>query len=324
MADEFLDKAADLRARGETFAIAQVVRFEAPISGKPGDKALILASGKISGWIGGGCTQPVVVKEALKAIEDGQPRLVRITPEGHVHAEPGILEYPMTCHSGGTLDIYIEPVLPRRQIVIFGRSAVAQYLVRLAKAVNYSITIVSPEAAAEDFPVADAVRERLDAADIRRPAATWVVVSTQGEDDEGALEQALAAGTSYVAFVASRRKAAKAFQYLRGKGISEEALRRVKTPAGMDIGAVAPEEIAVSILAEIVQAARGRLQTSPPPEEAKASPFALVASEAKDPVCGMMVNIARAKYRSEHRDATYYFCCARCKEEFDRNPDVPR
>jgi xanthine dehydrogenase accessory factor len=109
--EQFLNKADELLAKGEPFAVALVVRYEAPISGKPGNKAIIRADGKLWGWIGGGCAQPVIVKQALQALADGQPRLVRISPSSS--PEEGIVGYTMTCHSGGTLDIYIEPVLPK-------------------------------------------------------------------------------------------------------------------------------------------------------------------------------------------------------------------
>src|SRR5580700_4838030 len=134
MFDDFLQKAADLRSRSEAFAIATVVRFEGPISGKTGDKAIVDSSGRIWGWIGGGCAQPTVIKEALKALVDAKPRLVRISPSPNPTAQDGVLEYAMTCHSGGAVDIFIEPVLPKPQILILGRSAVAQALARLGAA----------------------------------------------------------------------------------------------------------------------------------------------------------------------------------------------
>ncbi len=137
MFDEFLKKANELRSKDEPFAIATVVRFESPVSGKPGDKAIVRADGSIWGWIGGGCAQPVVVKEALRALRDGAPRLVRIHPSANPDAEHGTVDYTMTCHSGGSLDIFIEPVLPKTHVVIFGRSAVAQTLAKLAHAINY-------------------------------------------------------------------------------------------------------------------------------------------------------------------------------------------
>ena len=143
MFDEFLDKARELRARGEAFATALVVRYEAPISGKPGDRAIVFADGRVWGWIGGGCAQPLVVKEALAALADGQPRLVRISPAPAEHAASGVVDYQMTCHSGGSLDIFVEPVLAKPHLLIIGRSAVAQNLARLAKAIGAKFTVAA-------------------------------------------------------------------------------------------------------------------------------------------------------------------------------------
>src|SRR5215469_8272121 len=153
MFDQFVAKAAELLAKGEPFVTASVVRFEAPISGKPGDKAIIFQDGRMWGWIGGGCSQPVVVKEALKALADGQPRLIRISPNSS--PEQGIVDYTMTCHSGGTLDIYIEPVLPKPHILILGHSPVAVALAKLGKAINYTVSVAAPEADRERFPDCD-------------------------------------------------------------------------------------------------------------------------------------------------------------------------
>lgn len=313
MIDEFLDKAAQLRSSGESFAIALVVRFEAPISGKTGDKAIIDAEGRIWGWIGGGCAQPVVIKEALKALEDAKPRLIRISPSAHPDSEEGIVDYTMTCHSGGTLDIYIEPVLPKPQIVILGRSVVAQTLARLGKAIHFAVSVAAPGATRGNFPDADHIREQLDLGEVRITPQTYVVVSTQGEYDEEALELALSAHAPYVAFVVSKPKAQKIFESLRTKGVSSEALSRVKAPAGIDIGAVSPEEIAVSILAEIVQVGRSK------PQSTDAAPQTSSAG-ARDPVCGMVVDAARAKHQSQFQGALIYFCCAHCKQAFDQEP----
>src|SRR6516165_5706004 len=160
MFDQFLKKADELLASGQSFAIAVVVRYEAPISGKPGNKAIISPDGRIWGWIGGGCAQPVVAKEALKALADGQPRLIRISPSSS--PEDGIVDYTMTCHSGGTLDIYIEPVLPKPHILILGRSPIAQALARLGKAVQYQISVVAPGADSEQFPDVDLLQTDLN------------------------------------------------------------------------------------------------------------------------------------------------------------------
>src|SRR5271170_2857298 len=156
MFDQFLSKAGELLAKGESFAVAEVVRCLSPISGKVGDKAIVFANGTVWGWIGGGCAQPVVIKEALKALKDGRPRLVRISPSSS--QEEGIVAYNMTCHSGGALDIYIEPVLPKPHILILGRSPVGRTLAKLGKVVGYRVSVAAPEANQETCPEADRVR----------------------------------------------------------------------------------------------------------------------------------------------------------------------
>src|SRR5271169_2055356 len=213
MFDQFLSKADELLTNNQTFAIAVVVRHQSPISGKPGNKAIIFPDGKIWGWIGGGCAQPVVVKEALKALADGQPRLIRISPSSA--PEEGIVDYAMTCHSGGTLDIFIEPVLPKPHILILGRSPVAVALARLGKATDYSVSVVAPGVDRESFPDPDLLQTDLDLTQLRITPQTFIVVSTQGDGDEEALEKALRTTATYIAFVASRAKAGKVLDYLK-------------------------------------------------------------------------------------------------------------
>jgi xanthine dehydrogenase accessory factor len=314
MFDEFLKKADELVVIGEPFAIATVVRYEAPISGKPGDRAIILADGKVWGWIGGGCAKPAVIKEALKAMKDGRPRLVRISPSSS--EGEGIVAYNMTCHSGGTLDVYIEPVLPKPHILIMGRSPVGQALVRLGKAINYVVSVAAPDANQETYPEADRVRADLSLSELKIGPQTFVVVCTQGECDEEALENALHTGASYVAFVASKVKAASVLQYLSERGMNAERLKQVKAPAGINIGAGSPEEIAVSILAEIVQLNRSRVAEHKDPPVLPAE-----KQEAIDPICGMTVSVDTAKYKSEFDSKSFYFCCAGCKQTYDKQPE---
>jgi xanthine dehydrogenase accessory factor len=316
MFDQFLSKADDLLVKGEPFAVAVVVRYQAPISGKPGNKAIILGDGKIWGWIGGGCAQPVVVKEALKALADGQPRLIRISPSSS--PEEGIVDYAMTCHSGGALDIYIEPVLPKPHILILGRSPVARTLVALAKTIGYTVSVAAPEADHESFPEADLVQANLDLSQVRITPQTLVVVSTQGECDEEALEAALNSGAIYVAFVASKVKASKVIDFLRERGVGTDKLDRVRAPAGLDIHASSPEEIAVSILAEIIEE---RGTTAAERLSRKEVPLPLLEREARDPICGMTVNVSAARYQSEYEGVSFYFCCAGCKQSFDKQPE---
>src|SRR6476660_9531966 len=156
MFDQFLKETAELIGKGESFVTATVVRALPPTSGKPGDKAIIHADGRISGWIGGGCAEPVVVKEALKALRDGRPKLVRISPSDS-NPEEGIVDYTMTCHSGGALDIYLEPVMPKPKIVILGRSPVALILAQLGATVGYGVALVSSETLKDDISGAEVI-----------------------------------------------------------------------------------------------------------------------------------------------------------------------
>jgi len=317
MLDQFLKHSAELASRGEVFALATVVRCQPPSSGKPGDKAIIYADGKLEGWIGGGCAQPVVIREALKALADGKPRLVRISPEAE-GGEEGIVDYTMTCHSGGALDIYIEPILPGPHIVILGRSPVAQTLARLGRTAGYMVSVVGPELGEEDYADAALIKEKdFSLSQIRITPQTFLVVSTQGENDEAALEQATGSGAGYIAFVASKTKAAKIFDYLRNRGVAEEKVGKVRAPAGLDLGARTPKEIAVSILAEIVET-RQALNSSGEKPFARA-PRPLIR-EAKDPICGMTVDVNHTRYKSEFEGTWFYFCCAGCKQKFDQEP----
>jgi xanthine dehydrogenase accessory factor len=299
---DLLSLAASLRERDEPFVLATVVRCERPTSAKPGAKALIRADGAMTGWVGGACAEPVVVREALAALRDGQPRLVSLVgetgrPAGRVE---GIRELPMTCHSGGTLEIYVEPYLPKPLLVLIGHGPVVDTLAALGRAVDYTVT------------VRDADPRALDGLALTPRAS--VVVATHGEVDEGMLERVLDTGAGYVSLVASRKRAAAVVESLRGRGVPVARLGRLKAPAGLDIGAVAPAEIAVSILAEIIQLQRA--DKGPAPEASVAA-----HADARDPVCGMMVTVATARHRSETPGGVVYFCAAGCKARFDAAPE---
>jgi xanthine dehydrogenase accessory factor len=318
MLDQLVKQLSGLVAKGETFAVATVVRCRPPTSGKAGDKAIVYADGKLWGWIGGGCAQPVVIREALNALADGKPRLVRISPTAE-GAEEGIVDYTMTCQSGGALDIYIEPMLPSPRVVILGRSPVARTLAKLARTVGYAATIVAPEVDSHDFADADVLEVKdFNLGQIKITPQTYLVVATQGEDDETALEQAVGSDAKYIAFVASKVKAAKVVGYLREKGVAGEALSQVRAPAGLDIGAASPEEIAVSILAEIVQLRRAKASFATQKSTGESLPA--VPNEAKDPVCGMMVDTEKAGHKSQYGGQWFYFCCAGCKQKFEKEP----
>jgi xanthine dehydrogenase accessory factor len=263
--DRIEQLAARLKQAGRRFVIATVVRTDDLTSAKAGAKALIDDEGEIQGWIGGGCAQPAVRKAARQAMDDGRARLIRVRPGEVEHGDPGIEEYQAHCHSGGTLDIFIEPLLPRPSLVLLGASPVGQALARLARNVGYSVVAACRAEEAPLYPGADRIIEGFGLGDAAG-RGSLVVVATQGRGDREALEAALATGAGYIAFVASRRKAAKLKQLLVKSGCDASRVDAIRAPAGLDIQAVTPEEVAVSILGEMIQFRRASL----PPAKAMA------------------------------------------------------
>lgn len=322
MPNTLYDKIYHLTHAGESFAIATVVRVEKPISAKSGDKAIIQEDGTLDGWVGGGCAQDTVVREAKKAIREAQPRLLRLVGMGAVaEKSEGVLEFPITCHSGGTMDVYIEPVLPKPQLILLGNSPVAQTLAKLAHVINFEIDVFDPNATREQFPNATHLAAEHNLQNFVVRPLSFVVVSTQGHDDELALEAAARSNAAYIACVSSIKKFSTRADYLRERGVTEEQIARIKVPAGLDIGALTPDEIAASILAEIIQFRR---QQFAPKQIEQAQAVAVaeeIVAEAIDPVCGMSVEIATARYVSEYNGAKYYFCARQCMNSFNREPE---
>ena len=319
MFNQFLEKAQRLTKNKEPFAIAFVVNRQLPSSGKPGDKAVIEKDGTITGWIGGGCTRGIVLKEAAAALKDGKPRVVRISPEAPGESRPGVVDYNMTCQSGGTVELYIEPVLPRPHLLILGKSHVAMALSRIGRAIDYPVTVVAKGADNHAFPDAERVMDTGTVDPALLNPNTFIVVCTQGENDEDALQQALESELPYVSFVASRAKANAVFRVLRQRGLTFEQLKRVKTPAGLDINAKLPEEVAISILAEIISFMRSE-------EEASAVEAGNEEVEENDkifinPVCNVPVEKSTAKHVIEYEGMNYYFCCDGCKVSFEKEPE---
>lgn len=320
--DAVIDKAAQLKARGTPFALVTVVRATSPTSAKPGAKAVVTGEGEIEGWIGGGCAQPVVIKVVKEVLGDGQARLIRISPDREAAGVEGILDFNMSCHSGGTLDIFVDPIVARPSLWIIGASPAAQALCTLARHAGFAVTAAFPGADRALFPEAETVIDDLARLAEMEARPAFVVVATQGKRDEAGLEAALATGAAYIAFIASERKAEKLKQYLKEGGYDAARVDAIVAPAGIEIGAVTPEEIALSVLAGVVQARRaGAAATAfvaPSPTTSAAA--TKTQAQAIDPVCGMSVTVADSEYRSEYAGDVYYFCCAGCKRSFEKEP----
>ena len=268
---EVMDLVAELKAAEETFVLATVVRTVSVTAAKAGAKAIIRPDGSIvAGWIGGGCARGAVLKAARDALVDGKPRMVSVQPENLLaelgvkpgESREGVRFVSNMCPSKGTMDVFIEPVVPHPSLIILGGSPVALSLATQARGLGYHVTVAAPAA---DLPEAADADARIDGFALGKlnEAKRFVVVSTQGKGDEAALRSAVATPADYHAFVGSRRKMAALREKLIGEGIEAAALDRVKAPAGLDLGAITPEEIAMSILAEItVERRRGQRATA--------------------------------------------------------------
>ena len=267
---EILDLVAGLKAKGEAFVLATVVRTVSVTAAKAGAKAVIRADGGISdGWIGGGCARAAVLKAAKEALADGQPRLVSIQPRDLLAEQGlrpgeernGIRFARNACPSQGTMDVFVEPMLPRPALIVMGASPVAVALAELAPRFGFQLTIC---AAAEDQHLFAEADSRFEGFTLppSNEKQDFIVVSTQGRDDEAALKAAILSNAAHIGFVGSRRKIAAITETLMAEGIPVERFARVKGPAGIDIGAITADEIALSIIAEIIAWRRQGERTS--------------------------------------------------------------
>ena len=244
-----------LGASGKAYVVATVVRTVSPSSAKAGDRAILDESGILAGWVGGGCAKPAVTSNAVDALRDGQTRLIRISRdlEG---LESGIIGCKMTCQSGGTLDIFIEPIMPKPLLVVIGQSAIAQALCVLAAGVGFDVIVAASRGKRERFAAASDWIEDLDDVAKIEPTPSAIVVATQGSGDARGLDAALTLGAGYIGLIASAKKSARLKDALKKRGFDANKVDSIDSPAGLDIGAVTPEEVAVSVLAELVRRRR--------------------------------------------------------------------
>ena len=305
-----LERARELADAGEGVALATVVWRQAPSSGHQGSRAIVTSDGRIEGWIGGACAEPVVLREAREVIGSGEPKLLYLGTGSDVQPPvlpEGATYVTMSCQSEGALQIYVEPVLPVTDLVVVGRSPMVATLATLATAIGWRArTIDSPDLAAT--PIS---------------RHSIVVVATQGHGDEDAVRWALEqvpGGPAFVGLVASRKRGDAVLGYLTDRGVEPDLLRRVHNPVGLDLGHTTHAEIAVAILAQLVQLrAAGALA---PREPSRRELPLLAATEVTDPVCHMTVTADDRHWPLEHDGSTYFFCCPGCHDRFESDPDA--
>jgi xanthine dehydrogenase accessory factor len=312
-----LERMGELARSGQPFALATVVWRQGPSSSKQGSRAIITSDGQLDGWIGGACAEPMVIREAKQVIADGNARLLLLgSPDQFGTAIPeGMAVVPISCQSEGALEVYIEAVLPVPHLVIVGSSPMARTLAELARALDWLTDLVSPD----EFTAGQADERSM------------VIVATQGHGDEEMIERASALHPAYLGLVASRRRGEAVLGYLAERGVPQDQLNRVHAPAGLDLGRTTHEEMAVAILAQLVQLrASGALPDMPAraarpsaePGPGTGHRAELRLAEATDPVCGMTVTPGAAGLPFEYEGSTYYFCCAGCRRSFEQSPDA--
>jgi xanthine dehydrogenase accessory factor len=326
--NDFFGRVAALQREGASFAVATVVARRAPVSAHLGDHAIVFADGRMEGFVGGACAREIIRQQAAESIAARHGRLVSIRPDATepITASAEHVIVPMTCASEGAVDVYVEPVVQARSLIVVGSTPIADALARLAHSTDYEVVRVVDSTERRDLEPGSAslgikVVSLDDLADVVRDGAPEraAVVASQGHYDEQALEILLRAGVPYVGLVASHKRGETVRSLLGENGVP--GVTALRSPAGLDLGARTAPEVAVSILAEIVQAQTSRAleQTAPAPAGAT-----IAAPTAVDPVCGMSVTIASARHTAELDGVAYYFCGANCRAKFLKDPQAYR
>ena len=296
-----LERAVDLARRGTPFVLATVVWREGPSSGQHGSRAILTASGEIHGWIGGACAEPVFKREAVKALEAGTPRLLALGASDRFgELPPGTMAVEMSCHSEGALQIYLEPVMSMPHLVIVGDSPMAQTLAEQAGQLDWNVELV----AGPDFG------EGL------LSGGSIVIIATQGHGDEDLLLAAMKSKPAYLGVVASAKRGEVIRSFLAAQPIDPAALDALRIPVGLDLGRTTHKEMAVAILAELVQRrAAGEFTVAVDIDTPR-------VETAIDPVCGMTVDAVDTSHPLEVGDETYYFCCPGCRTAFESRQEA--
>ena len=314
--DDAVDGAASrLAAAGEPYVVARVVRREPPVSATVGDRAVVTAEGEIHGWIGGvECAQTAVVEEAREALRTRTPRLVGLAPDPDDIARPGLVARPMTCHGGGTLEVFLEPVVGATDLLVVGSSPVADAVGRFAGDLGFAVTVVDPGGHEPDYATATVTAGDLEGIAEAVEGAPIAVVASMGEIDDVGVAAAFELGGPYIGLVANEGRASEVIERAAElSGVDVVELRSAVTvPAGVAIDAGTPMEIGVSVAAELVRVRNGLDAT----EDAIEEPVT-----ARDPVCGMSVAVDDPAATVEHDGETYHFCSAGCADAFEAAPE---
>jgi xanthine dehydrogenase accessory factor len=321
MHSSYIENIQKLLKKNEIFATATVVRRDAPSSGKIGDKAIINRHGEIIGWVGGGCVRGIILKEAELAMKSGIARLVKVGKYLENTKQAGTVEYKMTCQSEGTVEVFIEPIVPKPHIVIIGKTEIAKALSKLAHYAGYRITGVALDANLQTFDKVDELITHVNLKDVKTTSQSFIIVATQGEGDETAILEGLKKDRALLGFVASRKKWTSVTENLKTLDATSDDILSIVSPIGIDINAKSPEEVAISILAQMIEHKNSeRNQSAFKNFETSSAPGAVKPAYYTNPVCGVPVDMNNPKHIIEYKGEKVYFCCDGCKVKFELEP----
>ncbi len=303
----------------EPYALVTVIRSLKPTSVRAGAKAIVSPDGRMTGFVGGQCTQSLVISQARECLANNESRVVLITSDPEQAApREGVVVLPMTCHSEGTVELFIEPKLPARTLLVIGNSPIASHVAEMGERLNFNVKTIKwgteIESKTNDSDVTATLQKQIR--ESLNPGS-YVVVATMGLYDEHSIATLEGIPLAYAGLVTSPKRWEKVLKWLKSEGVSEEFCSLISAPAGLDLGAVEPAEIAVTILAEMIQVKRSGKEKQQTMQKLKVE-----KREGIDPVCHMVVDLNRTPHIAEYKGETYGFCCSHCRQAFLKDPEA--
>ena len=327
MFNTFINNIQKYQREGIRFAVVQVIDKKAPSSSKVCDKAIVLENGQLIGWIGGGCVKGIVIREALKVLQTNKHQRVRIAPDKKENNSENLINYTMSCYSEGEVEVLIEPFDSLPEIIVVGKSTIAMKLVEIAVAADFKVTVMAKEADINHFPTATSIHSKVNFDPIKKAKNTYIIIASQGENDEENVASALQTTIPYVGLISSNKKVKKIKTFLTKAKLSPQRINDLRSPVGIDINAKQPAEVAISILADIIR----NYRKTPPMSCCQSSlKNQLHKEESKEfskeyyinPVCNVPVSKKNPKHILEYQGEKVFFCCDGCKISFEKNPEL--
>ena len=315
MFSALINNIEEYQAKGVRFAVVQVIDKKAPSSSKVSDKAIVLENGELIGWIGGGCVKGIVIREALKVLQTNEHQRIRVAPDNIEHHSQNLINYSMSCYSDGAVEFLIEPFDPMPELIVVGKSKIAEKLIELATVADFKVTLM-----------AKSIQSEVTFEGMKNLKNKYVVIASQGEADEENVFKALQTSIDYIGLISSAKKVKKIKTFLATTELSSDRINELRSPVGIDINAKQASEVAISILADIIQEYRKK-----PPQSCCDTPTGNCDKEENskafneefyiNPVCNVPISKKSPKHILEYLGNKVFFCCDGCKLSFEKNPE---